>query len=88
MSTMLNDPRLVAEQPGLRGVIAQYRRRIAQGDVGQLPVVVGLLLIWGIFYLASDGTFFDPQNLVNLSLQMAAVGTIAVGRMGCCKVLL
>lgn len=79
MSTMLNDPRLVAEQPGLRGVIAQYRRRIAQGDVGQLPVVVGLLLIWGIFYLASDGTFFDPQNLVNLSLQMAAVGTIAVG---------
>lgn len=79
MSTMVNDPRLVAEQPGMGGVIAGYRRRISQGDVGQLPVIVGLVLIWTTFMVASNGTFFNPQNLVNLSLQMAAVGTIAVG---------
>jgi D-xylose transport system permease protein len=79
MSTMLDDPRLLGERPGLLGALGAYRRRLGQGDVGQLPVVVGLVLIWTIFALASNGTFFNPLNLVNLSLQMAAVGTIAIG---------
>src|SRR5207237_420536 len=43
------------------------------------PVLIGLLVIWLVFYAASGGTFFSPFNLVNLALQMAAVGTIAVG---------
>jgi D-xylose transport system permease protein len=76
---MLNDPRLIGEQPGLAGALGAWRRRIASGDVGQLPVIIGLVLIWGIFLFASNGNFFLPTNLVNLSLQMAATGTIAVG---------
>ncbi|MEA2662145.1 MAG: D-xylose transport system permease protein, partial [Chloroflexota bacterium] len=76
---MANDPRLVADRPGLRGTLATYRTRIAQGDIGQLPVLIGLLVIWLVFYATSHGTFFSPFNLVNLALQMAAVGTIAVG---------
>ncbi len=79
MSTMPNDPRLIGEQPGLAGALATWRRRIAGGDVGQLPVLIGLVVIWGIFLVASNGNFFLPTNLVNLSLQMAATGTIAVG---------
>ena len=79
MSTMANDPRLIGEKPGLAGAIAAYRRKVASGDVGQLPVVIGLVVIWGIFLFASNGNFFLPTNLVNLSLQMAATGTIAVG---------
>lgn len=79
MSTMVNDPRLASERPGLAGALAGYRRRIAQGDIGQLPVIIGLAVIWVIFYFASNGNFFKPVNLVNLSLQMASVGTIAVG---------
>jgi len=79
MSTMVNDPRLAGERPGLAGALAGYRRRIAQGDIGQLPVIIGLAVIWVIFYFASNGNFFKPVNLVNLSLQMASVGTIAVG---------
>jgi D-xylose transport system permease protein len=79
MSTMADDPRVVADRPGLHGTLATYRTRIAQGDIGQLPVLVGLLVIWLVFYGASGGTFFSPFNLVNLALQMAAVGTIAVG---------
>jgi len=79
MSTMLNDPRLASDRPGLAGALAGYRRRIAQGDIGQLPVIIGLAVIWVIFYFASNGNFFKPVNLVNLSLQMASVGTIAVG---------
>jgi D-xylose transport system permease protein len=79
MSTLPYDPRLVEERPGIAGLLSGYQRRIRQGDVGQLPVVVGLAVIWAVFYWASNGTFFRPENLVNLSLQMAAVGTIAVG---------
>ena len=79
MSTMANDPRLIAEKPGLAGAFAAWRRRVANGDVGQLPVVIGLIVIWAIFYVTTDGKFFYPQNLVNLGLQMAAVGTIAIG---------
>ena len=76
---MLDDPRVVAGGQGLRGTLATYRTRWAQGDIGQLPVVIGLVVIWLVFYVASGGTFVSPFNLVNLALQMAAVGTIAVG---------
>jgi D-xylose transport system permease protein len=79
MSTMLNDPRLMEETPGIAGAFAAWRRRVAGGDVGQLPVVIGLIVIWGIFFVLSDGKFFLPGNLVNLGLQMAATGTIAIG---------
>jgi len=79
MSTMADDPRVLADRPGLIGTLATYRSRIARGDIGQLPVLIGLLVIWLVFYAASGGTFFSPFNLVNLALQMAAVGTIAVG---------
>lgn len=78
-STLPYDPRVIAEQQGFRGIVASYRRRIASGDVGQLPVILGLVVIWALFYYATDGVFLSAFNLVNLSLQMAAVGTIAVG---------
>jgi D-xylose transport system permease protein len=79
MSTMADDPRVVAQRAGLMGTLVNYRTRFAQGDIGQLPVVIGLVVIWLVFYVASGGTFISPFNLVNLTLQMAAVGTIAVG---------
>jgi D-xylose transport system permease protein len=78
-STLERDPRLIAEAAGLRGVLAEYRRRLWSGDIGQLPVVVGLIVIGTIFQVASDGRFLTPFNLVNLTLQMAAGGTISVG---------
>jgi D-xylose transport system permease protein len=63
----------------LRGVIAEYGLRLRRGDIGQLPVLVGLVVIWTTFEIASGGVFFDPFNLVNLTLQMAATGTISIG---------
>jgi len=78
-STQESDPRVIRAQAGLRGFLADYRRRLAQGDIGQLPVIVGLIAIGTIFQLASKGVFLGSFNLVNLMLQMAAVGTISVG---------
>lgn len=72
------DPRLVTDQPGLAGVWAGFRRRLAQGELGALPVVLGLGVIWLIFGLANS-RFLSAENLTNLVLQTASTGTIAVG---------
>jgi len=78
-STLEHDPRVIEERAGWRGLVAEYGRRLRQGDIGQLPVVVGLIVIGTIFQVASHGVFLNPFNLVNLTLQMAAGGTISVG---------
>jgi D-xylose transport system permease protein len=72
------DPRLVAEKPGLAGAVAGFRRRLAQGELGSLPVIAGIAIIWAIFGLAND-RFLTPGNLTNLILQLAATGTISIG---------
>lgn len=66
-----SEPRVVARW-------APLRVRPSSGDLGPLPVIIGLAGIWIIFRLLND-RFLSPENLVNLALQMAAVGTIAVG---------
>ena len=72
------DPRLLAEQPGLAGAGASFRRRLRQGELGTLPVIVGIAVIWAIFWVAND-RFLTPQNLTNLFLQLVSTGTIAIG---------
>lgn len=58
--------------------LARIRARIEAGELGALPVVLGLVIIAVVFQSANPA-FLSPDNLVNLSLQCAAVGTIAVG---------
>jgi D-xylose transport system permease protein len=72
------DPRLLVREQGLRGYWEIFRRRIRGGELGALPVVIGLVLIWTIF-TTQESRFLSAQNLTNLVLQVAAVGTIAVG---------
>ncbi|HZZ34652.1 MAG TPA: hypothetical protein VFE03_02930, partial [Caulobacteraceae bacterium] len=59
------DPRLVGDQPGLAGAVAGFRRRLAQGELGGLPVVLGIAIIWLIFWIAND-RFLSAGNLTNL----------------------
>jgi D-xylose transport system permease protein len=53
-------------------------QRLAHGDIGSLPVLLGLALIAIIFQIA-NANFLSPLNLTNLMVQIAAVGTMAVG---------
>jgi len=53
-------------------------RRLAEGELGSLRVIVVLAIIWTIFAIAND-RFLTAINLTNLSLQIAAVGTISIG---------
>ncbi len=75
---MARDPRLIEDEPGLKGAWTAWRRRLSQGDLGSLPVVVGLALIWFIFSMVNP-RFLSPGNLTNLMLQIAAMGTISAG---------
>ena len=52
--------------------------RLFHGDIGSLPVLLGLILIAVVFQIANPN-FLTPLNLTNLLVQIAAVGTIAVG---------
>ncbi len=53
-------------------------RRVVQGDLASLRVVIGLAVIWAIFQFEND-RFLSAQNLTNLMLQITAIGLISVG---------
>jgi D-xylose transport system permease protein len=63
---------------GLRGTSAAALERIRSGDLGVLPVVAGLAVIWAVFE-ALNPIFLSPTNLVNLLMESVAVGVIALG---------
>ncbi|MBH0025069.1 sugar ABC transporter permease [Salinibacterium sp. SWN248] len=63
---------------GLAESWAGFRSRVSGGDLGAIPVVVGLALIWTVFQILNP-TFLSSANLVNLAMQSAALGTIALG---------
>lgn len=77
-ATPAPDERLTTTAPGIRGLGAALARRVRGGDLGSLPVVIGLVVIWLIFELAND-RFLTPQNLSNLTLQIAPTGLMATG---------
>ncbi len=62
----------------LSTLIRDVRLRIGSGELGALPVVFGLALIWTYFEL-QDTHFLTPRNLSNLVLQVSVSGTIAIG---------
>ncbi len=53
-------------------------RRVSAGEVGSLPVLIGLILI-AIVFQAANKNFLSPLNLTNLLVQIASMGTLSVG---------
>jgi D-xylose transport system permease protein len=53
-------------------------RGISERELGMVPVVGALVLIWGVFG-AIDPAFLSAENLVNLTLQSVPTGVIALG---------
>jgi D-xylose transport system permease protein len=61
------------------GAIARRRwESWKAGDVGVMPVVVGLIVIVAFFYSQNEN-YLTAGNFTNLMVQMAAVTTIAIG---------
>lgn len=76
-ATDLRDERLVTPQ-GITDSIRATIRRVRGGDLGMLPVVGGIVVIWTIFQILNP-TFLSSTNLVNLSFDMVPVGVLALG---------
>lgn len=76
-ATDLQDERLVTPQ-GITDSIRATIRRVRGGDLGMLPVVGGIVVIWTIFQILNP-TFLSSTNLVNLSFDMVPVGVLALG---------
>lgn len=77
IATDLQDERLI-RRTGVKGAVAGAVDRVRGGDLGVLPVIGGLAIIWGIFSVLNP-VFLSPGNLGNLLMQCAAVGVIALG---------
>jgi D-xylose transport system permease protein len=71
-------PGMAAPAAAPTSALTGLRRRVTEGDLGSLPVVIGLAVIWLIFWRLNPN-FLTPRNLTNLVLQIAAVGTISAG---------
>ena len=63
---------------GVRQSLDLFVARIRGGDLGAAPVIAGLIVIWIVFQ-ALNPVFLSSTNLVNLTMQSAAIGTIALG---------
>ncbi|SNX64622.1 D-xylose transport system permease protein [Streptomyces sp. TLI_55] len=72
------DPRLLIREEGLKGYWTEFKRKVKGGELGSLPVVVGLIVIWTIFQVKND-LFLSADNLSNISYFMAATGMLSIG---------
>ncbi len=68
----------VHHEEGLAGVLHSFIERVRSGDLGMLPVVVGLILI-SIVFTSLNPIFLAPNNLANLLFDASAVGLISLG---------
>jgi D-xylose transport system permease protein len=68
------DDAALGSVPGPREAL----RKLAQGELGSLRVLIVLAIVWIVFAIAHD-RFLTATNLTNLALQIAAVGTISIG---------
>ncbi|MER5530220.1 sugar ABC transporter permease [Streptomyces sp. NPDC002677] len=72
------DPRLLVREEGFKGYLTEFKRRVKGGELGSLPVVVGLIIIWTIFQV-KNSLFLSADNLSNISYFLAATGMLAIG---------
>ncbi|MEU4466573.1 MULTISPECIES: sugar ABC transporter permease [unclassified Streptomyces] len=72
------DPRLLVREQGLAGYVTEFKRKMKSGDLGSIPVVIGLAIIWLIF-TSLNSNFLTAGNLSDMSVAMVGTGMIAVG---------
>jgi D-xylose transport system permease protein len=68
----------VKHETGLSGTIRAFLDRVRSGDLGSLPVIVGLVIIWTVF-TSLNPIFLSSNNLVNLLFDASTVGVISLG---------
>ncbi|MFF9767601.1 sugar ABC transporter permease [Streptomyces sp. NPDC053086] len=72
------DPRLLVQEEGLLGYWYEFKRKMKAGELGSLPVIVGLAIICVIFQLLNSN-FLSAQNINDVTITMVGTGMISVG---------
>ncbi len=72
-----SDERFKVEQ-GVGGAVRGFIDRVRSGDLGSLPVIVGLAVIWTIFQ-SINPIFLSSTNLINMLFDASTIGVIALG---------
>ncbi|MGW8887160.1 sugar ABC transporter permease [Streptomyces sp. NPDC055749] len=72
------DTRLLVREEGIKGYLGEFRRKLRSGELGSIPVVLAVIIIWTVFG-SLNSTFLSAQNLSDLSQQIVGTGMIAVG---------
>lgn len=70
--------RVRAVARAVEGWAAVFRHRLRAGELGSLPVILVLAVVWITFQALNDN-FLSPRNLSNLSVDIVGTGLIAVG---------
>ncbi len=68
----------VRHDDSLMGAMREFLDRLRSGDLGMLPVIIGLVLI-SVVFSALNPIFLASNNLVNLLFDCATVGVISPG---------
>ena len=63
---------------GVAGTLRAFVDRVKSGDLGSLPVVVGLAIIWTVFQTLNP-IFLSSNNLVNMLYDASTIGVISLG---------
>ncbi|MGX1762147.1 sugar ABC transporter permease [Streptomyces lydicus] len=72
------DRRRLAPDFGAQNPLDMLRRRFHSGELGSVPVALGLIVVWIIFESLNE-SFLSPRNLSNLTVDIVGTGMIAVG---------
>jgi D-xylose transport system permease protein len=66
------------ESETLSGYLRLWWQGVRAGELGALPIIIGLVLI-GLTFGLLEENFLTERNFTNLLLQMAAIATMAIG---------
>ncbi|GAA1610972.1 sugar ABC transporter permease [Catellatospora bangladeshensis] len=83
MTDPVTDPAVPPPTPATelstpKEAVGGWLQTLRTGDIGSLPIIIGLVLIVVVFQ-SLNPTFLNAFNLVNLCLQIAALGIMATG---------
>ncbi|MEU2157240.1 sugar ABC transporter permease [Streptomyces sp. NPDC019396] len=72
------DPRLLVREQGIAGYLSEFKRKLHAGDLGSIPVVIGLIII-AVVFQSLNSEFLSAKNISDIAVTMVGTGTMAVG---------
>uniref|UniRef100_A0AAU2W391 Xylose transport system permease protein XylH n=1 Tax=Streptomyces sp. NBC_00008 TaxID=2903610 RepID=A0AAU2W391_9ACTN len=72
------DPRLLIREEGFKGYWSEFLRKVRGGELGSLPVFVGLIVI-AIVFQFQNSNFLSASSVANIAVYSSGLGIMAVG---------